>query len=165
MPTMIKIATITVGAGGAASIDFTSIPATYTDLVLVCSLRTSGTSADSMLKFNGLGTNQTQRTLRGLGTGQDSITSTEFPGLANEGTTSTASVFSSGNYYIPNYLSANFKSFGYDGATENNASAAYLFLAAGLWSAVAAINQITLTPGAGTFVQYSSATLFGIKSS
>ena len=32
--TYVAIATVTVGSGGAASIDFTSIPATYTDLVV-----------------------------------------------------------------------------------------------------------------------------------
>ena len=33
------ISTITVGSGGAASIDFTSIPQTYTDLLVKISLR------------------------------------------------------------------------------------------------------------------------------
>ena len=34
------ISSVTVGAGGASSIDFTSIPATYTDLLVKFSLRT-----------------------------------------------------------------------------------------------------------------------------
>jgi len=33
--TLKKIQTVTVGSGGAASIEFTSIPQTYTDLKLV----------------------------------------------------------------------------------------------------------------------------------
>jgi len=33
------IATVTVGSGGAATFGFTSIPATYTDLLVVASLR------------------------------------------------------------------------------------------------------------------------------
>jgi hypothetical protein len=34
------IASVTVGSGGAANIEFTSIPATYTDLVVLFSART-----------------------------------------------------------------------------------------------------------------------------
>jgi hypothetical protein len=37
--TFIKIASVTVGSGGAASMDFTSIPSTYTDLVIKVSTR------------------------------------------------------------------------------------------------------------------------------
>ena len=39
------LSTVTVGAGGAASIDFTSIPSTYTDLQILCSLKTSYSGA------------------------------------------------------------------------------------------------------------------------
>ena len=35
------ISSVTVGSGGAASIEFTSIPSTYTDLVLKLSARSS----------------------------------------------------------------------------------------------------------------------------
>ena len=53
--TFIKIASVTVGSGGASSIDFTSIPSTYTDLVVVHSLR--GTNAavyqQARIQFNG----------------------------------------------------------------------------------------------------------------
>ena len=42
MPVTYKpIATVTVGAGGAASIDFTSIPGTYTDLLVLISARST----------------------------------------------------------------------------------------------------------------------------
>ena len=42
MPTTFtKIASVSVGAGGASSIDFTSIPSTYTDLVVKVSYRTT----------------------------------------------------------------------------------------------------------------------------
>ena len=40
-----KIQTVTVGSGGAASIDFTSIPQTYTDLKIVLSARTNRANA------------------------------------------------------------------------------------------------------------------------
>ena len=39
MPTFTKIETITVGSGGAASVTFSSIPQTFTDLVMKISSR------------------------------------------------------------------------------------------------------------------------------
>ena len=62
------IASYTVGAGGAASIDFTSIPATYTDLVLKLSSRTAtGGANDVYIQFNTDSTsaNYSERQLQG----------------------------------------------------------------------------------------------------
>lgn len=47
MATYIKIGSVEVGAGGASSIDFSSIPATYTDLVLKMSARVSTGGANN----------------------------------------------------------------------------------------------------------------------
>lgn len=50
------IATVTVAAGGASSIEFTSISQTYTDLLLKVSLRDNRTDSpvtDTLLTFNG----------------------------------------------------------------------------------------------------------------
>ena len=44
MATMVKLQTVTVGSGGASSIDFTNIPQTYTDLKIVLSARTNRAS-------------------------------------------------------------------------------------------------------------------------
>jgi len=65
--TFVKIATVTVGAGGATSIDFTSIPSTYTDLQLFASLRdnTSATGKDYKIEFNGVTTAYTYRRIYG----------------------------------------------------------------------------------------------------
>ena len=46
------ISSVTVGSGGASSIDFTSIPATYTDLCLVWSGRSAGSDVDTKITFN-----------------------------------------------------------------------------------------------------------------
>ena len=52
------IATTTVGSSGAASIVFSGIPQTYTDLKIVTSMRSnySGIQDDCVLEFNGLTT-------------------------------------------------------------------------------------------------------------
>jgi hypothetical protein len=164
MANMIPISTVTVGSGGAASIDFVGIPQNYTDLCLVTSLRfsASAVAASAYIAFNGSLSNFSSRFLEGNGASAGSYTSPAyFAGSANA-STSTASTFSSHSIYIPNYAGSNNKSFSVDAVSENNATTAYTDLSAGLWSITTAINQITLS-GASNFVQYSTATLYGIR--
>ena len=168
--TYVKIgSTVTVGAGGAASIDFTSIPATYTDLVLKVSIRSNLTNAfsASSLSFNGNTANYSWRELYGVGNAQGSNNGTDITkGSAQvTGASATASTFSNNEIYIPNYASGNYKSFSVDGVTENNATSAAAVMYAYLWSNVAAITSITLTANTGSYVQHSTATLYGILKS
>ena len=81
------------------------------------------------------------------------------------GATATANTFANVSIYIPNYTSANYKSVSIDAVTENNATTAYAFLSAGLWSNTAAITSATITNSSGNYVQYSTAYLYGIKNS
>jgi hypothetical protein len=168
--TFTKIATVTVGAGGAASIDFSSIPSTYTDLCVKVSVRKTDSGNENMgIRFNATGgTGYSHRKLQGTGStansGTGSGTASVYMEDFIEGTDSTTNTFANGEFYIPNYASSNYKSVSADGVTENNATAARATLTAGLWSNTTAINQITLLPlGGGTFAQYSTATLYGIN--
>ena len=160
------IASSTVGAGGASSIDFTSIPSTYTDLVLKLSARVSTGGAnndDTTLKFNNSSASFSGRFLAGTGSSTASSTwGTGWGGYAN-GSGSTASTFANSEMYIPNYAGSTNKSFSIDAVTENNATQSYTNLTAELWSNTTAINQITITAGSGVFVQYSTAYLYGVK--
>lgn len=165
MPTTYKaIATVTVGAGGASSIDFTSIPGTYTDLLIKTSVRSNqANNAQSLtIKFNGSGSNFTSRIIEGSGSGVSSFTGTNLVGNV-QGTSSTASTFSNLDIYIPNYAGSTNKSYSADGVTENNGTVAYATLCAGLWSQTSAITSISLN--IDFLVQYSTATLYGIKNS
>jgi hypothetical protein len=156
------IASSTVGSGGASSIDFTSIPSTYTDLLLKCSFRiTSGGFNYATLTFNGSSSGYTARYVEGNGSAASSGTATNAVVLYNS-STSTTSTFASTDLYIPNYAGSNYKSVSVDTVTENNATSSYADLFAVLWSNSAAINQVTLTAG---LVQYSTAYLYGIKNS
>jgi hypothetical protein len=166
--TFVKIQTVTVGSGGAATIDFTSIPQTYTDLKLLVSVRTNRSAVVDALeiKFNNLTTNRSYREIYGSGSAAASSSGAALSGGYIPSATATASIFSNTEIYIPNYTSSNFKSASADNVGENNATESYLNLEANLWSATAAINQVTLYMSYGTlFNQYSSATLYGIKSS
>jgi len=162
------IASSTVGSGGASTIDFTSIPSTYTDLVLKVSGRQGGENAFA-ITFNGATTSYAVKRLQGDGSSASSndaagvTTAIRVIGINPSG--ATANTFSNSEIYIPNYTSSNYKSVSYDGVNENNATEIYMNLAAGLWSNTAAINQITITPLAGSLAQYSTAYLYGIKNS
>jgi len=162
------ISSVTVGSGGSASIEFTSIPATYTDLLVKLSGRSSRSAAtmeEFVLTFNNNTSSYSERQLRGDGS---SVISQTFSGasiqqLGQPGAGATANTFGNWEFYIPNYAGSNYKSISLDGVTENNATQAYTNFEAGLWSNTAAITSIKLSAGSYLAVQYSTAYLYGIS--
>ena len=153
-------------ASAAASITFSAIPADYTDLLLTFSLRSSygGTFRGLALAINGSTSNLSTRFLYGTGSSVSSGTlgGDVFMHDVNA-STSTANTFSNVAYYFPNYTSNAAKSFSQDVTNENNATATYMMIRAGLWNQTAAITSLTLTAtDSANFVQYSSASLYGI---
>jgi hypothetical protein len=169
------IASSTVGSGGAASIDFSSIPATYSDLCLKYSLRSNLAQVygDTFIYINGSQTSYSSKLLEGSGAGSGSSNSgasTYVYGEDGVGNSATANTFSNAETYFPNYAGSNNKSFSVDSVGENNATTAYIMLVAGLWSNTSAINRITLstsatsiTGGTQLFLQYSTAYLYGVN--
>ena len=142
------IASSTVGLLGAATIDFSSIPSTYTDLCFKLSLRDGAVAVatDNLISFNGSTASITSRKIQGSGSAASSTTTPARLAGRNVSATATASTFSSVEIYIPNYAGNTNKSYSIDSVTENNATEAYATLIAGLWSDTAAINQVTFTP-------------------
>jgi len=162
------IASSTVGSGGSATISFTSIPATYTDLKVVANARTDRASNNDWVKigFNGSTSSFTYREIEGDGSTVGSYTGSGQLAFFATASSSTASTFGNAEVYIPNYTGANYKSYSVDTVTENNGTTAVASMNAGLWSNTAAITSIELTPNLGTnFVQYSTAYLYGISNS
>jgi hypothetical protein len=171
-PTMTLIASNTVGSGGAATVTLSSIPATYTDLLVKVSARTnaSGTYVDDLiLQFNSSTTNYSYRQLYGTGSAVGSGTSSSLAGAyagTFDSTNATANTFGNSEIYIPNYAGSNYKSVSADAVTENNATASFQNLVASLWSNTAAITSITFASlNGGSFIQYSEFTLYGISNS
>ena len=165
------IATTTVGSGGAATIEFTSIPQTYTDLVLKLSARHDSSSPEGVtLKINSITTGYTSRFISGSGASDGSGTRTTYQGwdiasVVNYSTT-TSNTFANVEVYIPNYASSNQKSASSDSVQESNATTAYMYMLAHLQTSTAAITSLTCSvQGSNNFVQYSTATLYGIKNS
>jgi len=156
-----------------ASITFTSIPQTYTDLKLVYSARNNANTGsegyDATLSFNSSTSNRTTKVLRGDGSIVSSNTisdPTDFRLLrAMQPNNYTGSVFSNVEIYIPNYTGSNYKSFSVDSVLENNDTATGMSIIAGLWSDTAAITSITVGGQGGSLVQYSTFYLYGISNS
>lgn len=163
--TFIKIASVTVGSGGSSTIDFTSIPATYTDLQLVMSLRSTRATYvddDFYINVNNLTTNQKSVYMQGDGSGQGSFTNTRWGALIPADGLATASVFGSAQLNVLNYTSSNYKTSILEAAHETNGTTAYQRLHANIWESTAVINQLTIVCAAGNFKQYSTASLYGI---
>lgn len=165
------IASSTVGSGGVANIDFTSIPNTYTDLVILLSGRTTQNNIYGSMKvqFNNATTNYSGKELYGSGSTAASVSRSNtdsglYIGNLN-GNTSTSNSFSNFILYIPNYAGSNYKSVSMDGVQENNATEAYAQLTAGLWSDTAAITSVKFSWSGENLMQYSTAYLYGIKNS
>jgi hypothetical protein len=165
---MTLVSTVTVGAGGAATVAFTGIPATSTDILVQVSSRSSGTGAARTLwlTMNSITTNYSNMYLYGTGSAAASSSSTAqsqwIVFLALNAAGATASTFSNTSIYLPNYAGSTAKSISVDSGTENNATEAYQLLFAGSQSSTAAITSLTLQPSSGTFDQNTVVSLYGI---
>ena len=158
--TYVKIATVS-GTGSSGTLQFTSIPATYTDLLVKVSARNTSTNDYFEIRFNGVSTNLSGRALSGEGSGTPTSFSLVPYGRMN-GSGTTASTFASTDIYIPNYAGATNKSVSTDSVSENNATLAFAVFSAGLWSNTAAITSIELVATGNNFATNSTATLYGI---
>ena len=167
------IGTTTVQSGGAASINFTSIPQTYTDLLLLCSLRSavSGTFSDNLIRFNSSLSDFSNKYIYANGTstlaGSNAYSGSGGFITGAPGSTNTINTFSNTRIYIPSYASSSdVKYYLVDGAADVNNSLAYLHMLIGLWDNSSAITSISLvTDNATNYAQHSTATLYGIKNS
>ena len=166
--TFTKIASVSVGVLGSSSLSFTSIPSTYTDLCIKLSGRSANVSNfdNPRLTINSSTSTFTRRELyaENGSVGSENV-SDRLIGVI-PAFNATSNTFGSLDFYLPNYTSANYKSYSVDSVTENNSSTQAMWILAGLWSTTSAITDIAISlQSAGNFVQYSTATLYGIKSS
>jgi len=150
----------------AASVTFSNIPQSgYTDLKVVLSTRSTRTgypADDIIVQFNGVTTGYSGRTIRVSPTSVvSSSTETIITGFASDAD-QTANTFGSAELYIPNYAGSAYKSVSFDSVTENNATAAPAEIVAGLWSNTAAITSMAFSLSVGSFVQYSTFSLYGL---
>jgi hypothetical protein len=156
--TYTPIATTTLGSA-AASYTFSSIPSTYTDLVLIAAIKGTSTIYRQLTVNGDNGSNYsiTELTGDGSATGssrQSNATAMGMMEATNSSSDGTAiSVFNFMNY-------ANTSTY----KTVLTRSNKYDKVAAiiGLWRSTAAINSITLTAFSNTYAIGSTFTLYGI---
>ena len=153
----------------AATVTFSSIPATYEHLQLRCSIRTSASNRASVtLVFNGdTGTNYTSHRILGAAS---SVSAGGWSGLAGlmgvEGTggDSTAADYGVVVADILDYANTNKNTTCQFISGAKIATGADLFVHSGLWDATAAVHTITLD-GSYNSLRGSEFTLYGLKSS
>ena len=174
-----SIATTTVDSGGAATVTFSSIPATYKHLQVRCLMRSANASTDRAslaLSYNGdTGTNYVSHYILGDGSSSLAGSSTGrgaannyMGGLSNvPAALASASIFGVAIIDILDYTDTNkYKTARTLTGQDQNGSSGRVQLTSGLWLSSSAITSVTLqvnTEFTGNFVQYSSFALYGIK--
>ena len=162
-----------------ASIEFTSIPQTYTDLQILMSVRYSGSDTTGVnVVLNGdTSTNYAIRILRGTGAGgapQNNTSAQTFDVTAlgaggsttgSSGSSQTASTFTNTAMYIPDYAGNKVKSISTDFVQTAFVTATFLGFYANLKNSTTAISSIAISPSEGSWVQHSAIYLYGIKNS
>jgi hypothetical protein len=157
-------------ASSQASVTFSAIPSTYTDLVLRFSTRGDGTQtpdAGVLNINNNAASNFSSTYLRGTGSAANSARdSADVSAYAfnNQWTASTSNTFASTEIYIPNYAVTGGKPSSSFTVTENNATAAYMAVMAMYSSLTTAITSLRLSSAfSNNFTAGSSFYLYGIS--
>lgn len=165
---MTLVSTVTVGAGGAASIEFTGIAGTGKDLLVLVNARAvnAAVANNLVVRFNSSTSSYDNRRLLGDGSSASSNSTSGGSGffVSNSlpAASATASTFGNAAIYVSNYAGSTSKSVSADGVSENNATEAYQTLLAGLWGNSAAITTVTISSGAN-LAEFSSASLYIIS--
>ena len=170
--TFVNIASTTT-SGSAGSVVFSSIPSTYTDLLIRGSARStwsgqlrdylgvsigsggSGTYSETYLQSNA-STVTTGRTSNTTGLGLNSV----IPAP-----TSTSNSFGFWEIYIPSYASTQFKQILINSVQETVGTVAWIVGESNFLRSTTSISSITLIPTNGAFVDGSNFYLYGIKNS
>jgi hypothetical protein len=153
--TYTQIASTTLGTA-TANVTFSSIPATYTDLVLV--VNGSATSNNTAyMQFNGdTATNYSATQIYGTGSaaGSNRQTSSNFMWLGEFYTNSTLVV------QIPNY--ANTTTYK-NQLCRTSTPSGYVHAIIGMWRSTAAITSFTTTVTSTTYASGTTFNLYGIS--
>ena len=157
MPSTYTLISSNVLTSDTASVTFSAIPSTYTDLVFRFSVRSTWALQfiATFVQFNGSGAaNYSDTNLQGNGSAAASnrATGNGYLRIGNEpGSSATSNTFSSHELYIPNYTSSQNKVASCFSIAEDNSSTAYVHANALLWRVTDAINSITISDDAGSF--------------
>jgi hypothetical protein len=174
-----SIATVNVGSGSSANVEFTSISSSYKHLQIRSITRTDrGTYSSDRFNINfnsDTGSNYSYHTFDAQGSGSGGTgygASETFIDISMAtGSAATGSIFTGTVIDILDYANTSkYKSVRGTSGYDNNSGSAnlqgYVSFSSGNWMNTNAITSIKLTPRYGTnFVQYSQFALYGIKDS
>lgn len=160
--TYTPIATQTL-TSAAANITFSSIPGTYTDLILVSNASNVSTDSNLNLQFNSdTASNYSSTRFSGDGSTATSATTANLVYIVAGRANATGSIAANSIVNIMNYANTTtYKSV----LTRSNNSASIVGAYAGLWRNTAAITSILIySNNAANISAGSTFTLYGIKS-
>lgn len=173
MPTYTLISSNVLSVA-TASVTFSSIPSTYTDIVLHASVRTTRSQVFDYINLTMNGTGGTAYTSTEVyGNGGGLTGATQIAGPVNylefiSGNTAATNAFGYTEVYFSQYKNTSYQKNlnALSGVgTTSPASSAYVDAWAGLFNSTSAISSITMTPGTGNFVAGTSFYLYGIANS
>jgi len=159
-----SLATVTLSAT-AASITFTSIPATYKHLQ-IRGIFNSTTAPQALLRFNSDSAgNYSYHQIEGNGASATAGAGTSVTSIIHfiNGMESGTTAGSAFVVDILDYANTNkYKTTRALTGTEKNGSG-QIFLVSGSWRNTNAVTNISVTTSSGTFAQYTQLALYGIK--
>ena len=171
MPSTYTLISSNVLGSSAASVTFSAIPSTYTDLVVRASVNQSGGGTQYLyITYNGNTSSvYSNTTLQANGSAASSIRDAASAPTANYGTQIGGTGydgFNSFELYVPNYgVSQNKPSSIFNAGEDNASSPVWMNASAMLFASTTAISSIAFSLGGGNFVSGSSFYLYGIKNS
>lgn len=161
-----SIATVTVGAGGSSSINFTSIPSAYKHLQIRQFNLNSVANQTVFIRFNSdTGSNYARHQLGGTGASTyASGEASQTAGFIGFGAGSTSSGYGAATITdILDYTNTNKYTTVRAISGNDYNGAGQIVLRSTLWLNTAAVTGITIYPDTGNFTQYSHFALYGIE--
>ena len=156
-----KIATTTLGSS-SATVDFTSISGSYTDLILIINCTTASGGDDLYIRVNSdTGSNYSLTQMSGDGSSTSSTRRTNFSRfMADNSYPSTTEGFNQIVHFINYSNTTTYKTFLSRANRANHTTGTTV----GLWRSTSAITSINLLlAGALSFASGSTFTIYGIK--
>ncbi len=159
------VQTVTVGSGGAGTIEFASIPGDATDLVVLLNHRGSASGTFWVQMQLNSTSNAPNRNLNGSGTTITSQNNNSHGITWVDSDSPTANTFHSTAIYIPNYTSSSNKSCSIETVLEANSSTRFHTLSviiSNVYPVTSAVTNIKLICDFNLFAQNTTASLYKI---
>ncbi len=172
----VLLASTTVGSGGSAYVEFTGISQSYEDLLVKASVRTAVGSAASNFNFqmSAITTGYTARNWlanfdsNGMESGAETSSRADGARQYANGSGSLSNLFTSLDFYFPNYTSSSHKIVYIDNAVSNNTGlgggSAFIGQNSVLLSNTSAITSLKFYEvSSNNIVEHSTFYLYGIS--